>query len=312
MSNSLDRLPGLALFARIVQLGSLAKASRQLGVGRSSVSKQLAALESGLGVRLLQRSTRKITLTEAGKRLLPEAEKIADALLAIDGMAGELQGNITGKLRVSCSSGLGKIHLLPLLPAFYRRYPDVEVQLLLEDRFAKLIDEQIDIAIRVGHLPSSSLVARRLGEMTWILCASPDYLAQQGQPQTPSDLQYHRCLYYQNDTHAMNTWPFEKDGVETQVSVTGPLAINDAAALVTAAEQGMGVLLLDKNMVTESLAAGRLVSVLSEYRIRHGFPVYAVYPSRQQLAAKTRVFVDFLVDQLAPRLAAVVAEPAAK
>lgn len=302
MNNPLENAAAVALFARIVKLGSLSRAAEHLGVGRSSVSKQLSALEATLGVRLLQRSTRRLTLTEAGERLLVQADIIANALDEVAVIADDIQGQIKGRLRVTCSSGLGKALLMPLLNGFYTRYPDVEIQLLLEDRFADLIDEQIDVAIRIGHLPNSSLVARRLGEMNWQVCASPKYLALRGTPQSPQDLQGHDCLYYQNQTHAMNDWPFYRDGREERIRVSGPLSINDATALVAAAEQGLGILWLDKNMLVDAIAKGSLVPVLSEFELAQGFPVYALYPARQHLSNKTRVFVDYLLEQLSPYL----------
>lgn len=302
MQNNFDHLPALIVFARVVQLGSMSEASRQLNTSRSAVSKQIAKLEQRLGVRLLHRNTRQLSLTEAGENLLPQATNIANSLETINRLGEDLQGEIKGLLRVTCSTGLGRACLVPLLPEFHQRYPDIRIQLMLEDRNANLIDEQVDVAIRVGHLPNSSLVARHLGDLSWQIAASPKYLARRGNPQTPSDLNAHDCLHYRNKTHAMETWHFEGQNGTQAINVKGPLSINDTSALISAAEAGMGILLLDKNMLVPSIKAGTLVPVLPTYQLNPGLPVYALYPARQYLSAKTRVFVAFLLERLTPEL----------
>lgn len=302
MQNNFDHLPALIVFARVVQLGSMSEASRQLNTSRSAVSKQIAKLEQRLGVRLLHRNTRQLSLTEAGENLLPQATNIANSLETINRLGEDLQGEIKGLLRVTCSTGLGRACLVPLLPEFHQRYPDIRIQLMLEDRNANLIDEQVDVAIRVGHLPNSSFVARHLGDLSWQIAASPKYLARRGNPQTPSDLNAHDCLHYRNKTHAMETWHFEGQNGTQAIDVKGPLSINDTSALISAAEAGMGILLLDKNMLVPSIKAGTLVPVLPTYQLNPGLPVYALYPARQYLSAKTRVFVAFLLERLTPEL----------
>ena len=302
MEKQLDSLPALALFARIVEFGSLSAAASFMGLSRSVASKQLKALETRLGARLLQRTTRKLTLTEAGEQIVDEARKVAEALDSIVRKSEELQGQVRGHLRVSCSTGLGKVHLVPLLKDFCARYPNVDVQLLLEDRFADLIAEQIDVAIRIGHLPNSSLVARRLGETRWQLSASPDYLARRGEPSSPQDLLKHDCLYYRNAQHSMNEWGFHGPRGHQRVTVRGALCINDATALVDAAKKGMGILLIDRNMLGDALQTGELRALLPDWVPGAGFPIYALYPARQHLPEKTRVFVEYLAELLAPRL----------
>lgn len=302
MNHKLEVLPLLALFSRIVQFGSMSKAAKSLGLGRSAVSKQLNALEERLGLRLLQRSTRKLTLTEAGEQILEEANKLALAWENIESLSEELRGGVRGQLKVTCSSALGKIHLMPLLPIFHAQFPEIKIQLMLEDRFSDLIAEQMDVAIRIGHLPSSSLVARRLGEMSFIICASPQYLAIHGYPHSPAELLQHCCLHYENSTHTMNKWIFTGKNGEESVTIDGSLSINDATALVQAAVDGMGVLLIDKNMLNDHLETGRLIPLLQEYQLMSGFPVYALYPARSHLPLKTRAFVDFLSEYLSPKL----------
>lgn len=300
---SIDRLPGLMLFARVAQCGSLSAAAQQLGISRSAVSKQLANFEAKIGARLLQRTTRKLALTELGEQVLLEAQRVDAALLAVESMTDDFRQHVRGKLRITCSTSLGRVALMPLLGQFAAKNPELELELGLEDRFVDMLAEQMDVAIRIGHLADSTLIARRLGELSWQLCASPLYLSKHGTPQTPAELRQHACLYYRNQNHTMNQWEFNgKNGVE-QVMVRGPLAINDACATVDAAIQGMGVLLTDRALVRDALADGRLIPLLPDYQPAAGLPVYAVYPARDYLPAKTLAFVNFLLAELSPRLA---------
>lgn len=296
----LNILPALVVFARIVQYGSMSAAARHSGMGRSAVSKQLSILEEKLGARLLQRSTRNVKLTTAGKQILDEARRVQDALENIEILSEELEGQVRGHLTVSCSTGVGRVHLVPLLKQFNELYPQVHVQLLLEDRFVDLIDEQIDVAIRVGHLPDSSLIALRLGEMSWIVCASPEYLKKNGTPKAPTDLLQHNCLYYQNSQSSFNIWSFEGPNGEESVSIDGSLSINESTVLIQIAEEGRGIVWIDKNSLGDALEKGRLVPILEEYKLGLGYPIYMLYPARRHLAASTRVFVDFLRENFSP------------
>jgi DNA-binding transcriptional LysR family regulator len=192
---------------------------------------------------------------------------------------------------------------MPLLREFSDKYPDIELELGLEDRFVDLIAERIDVAIRIGHLQDSSLVARRLGELNWQITASPDYLARYGAPKSPQDLSKHACLYYRSNKQSMSSWPFLNDnGNVDAVKVQGPLTINDACALVDAAIAGIGILLIDKALLGDAIAQGKLIPILTDYRLAPGVPVYAIYPARDFLPAKTIAFVDFLLEKLSPLL----------
>ncbi len=303
MNNKLlASLPALVLFARIVQYGSLSGAAQNSGLSRSAVSKQLTALEKKLGIRLLQRSTRNIKLTEAGNLILSEATRVLEAFESVETLSEELQGQVRGHLKVSCSIGIGRVHLVPLLKQFQRLYPKVHIQLLLEDRFADLIDEQIDVSIRLGNLPNSSLIAARLGEMTWTVCASPDYLSRNGTPKVPTDLLQHNCLYYSNSHGSFNNWLFLGPDGEESISINGSFSINDSTALVQAAEEGQGILWIDKNSLGNALEKGRLVQILEGYSLSSGYPIYALYPARKHLSLKTRMFIDFLKENFSPRM----------
>ncbi|GAA5176112.1 LysR family transcriptional regulator [Niveibacterium umoris] len=304
MSIPFERIPGLLLFARVARSGSFSSAATALGLSRSAVSKQVAAVEAQIGGRLIQRTTRSLELTELGEAVLAEAERIEAALEAIDDLGAAHAQEVRGKLRVSSSTAAGRELLVPLLPEFHRRYPALELELGLEDRFVDLVAERVDVAIRIGHLPDSSLVARRLGELTWALVASPDYLARRGTPARPEDLAAHDCLCYGNAKFRQDTWGFVADGEPRRFPVRGALVINDASALVDAAIRGMGVLLIDRALVQQPIEAGLLRPLLPDYPPTQGVPVYVVYPDRSHLPARTQAFVDFLLERFAPLLAA--------
>jgi DNA-binding transcriptional LysR family regulator len=288
----------LAIFSAIVHAGSISQAAAQMGCSKSVLSRQLTRLESELGARLLQRSTRRLTLTEIGELVLTQAKQIERAVSNIEQMAGQYQKEVTGRLRVTCPRPLSQVRLMPLLVEFSQRYPKVEVALTVADRMVDLIAEQIDVAIRVAHLEDSSLVARKLTDTSRVLVAAPDYLARRGVPREPNDLLQHDCLLYSNGARVFDEWGFARDGATTIVQVHGRIQIDDGLALVAAAKAGGGLILIDNLMVAEELARGELVPVLREYKFRPGQPIYLVYPARSWLAHKTKVLIEFLQERL--------------
>ncbi|MFQ3229376.1 LysR family transcriptional regulator [Reinekea sp.] len=293
-----DKVDGLVLFTVINKQGSLSAAAQLLGMSRSSVSKQLAALEQRVGARLLKRTTRKIMLTDVGRQVLKEALKVEQAMQAIEHISEDYQLEIAGTLKVSCSSAQGRKHLVPLISRFLLRYPKIKINLQLEDRFVDMVSESIDVSIRIGFLPDSSLIARRLGDLSWTLCASPAYLEQAPPLKHPRDLLNHNCIYYRNAKTSMNTWTFLNDSGEETVVVDGSFTINDASALVSAATQNMGILLIDKSLLGDTINKGVLVPVLRDYKPIGGLPMYAIYPEKEYMPAKTKAFIDFLVAEM--------------
>lgn len=293
-----ENMQGLILFTHINRLGSLSAAAQLLGISRSSVSKQLATLESKIGSRLFNRSTRKISLTDVGRQVLQEAHKVERALQTIEHISEDSRSIVAGALNVSCPSAQGRAHLVPLLTRFLASHPEISINLQLEDRIVDMVAENIDVSIRIGYLPDSSLIARKLGDLSWVLCASPEYLEKAPPLKTPGDLVYHRCLFYQNAKLAMNTWPFIGDKGEERVTVSGPLSINDPGELISAALAHTGVLLIDKGLLGDTMRNGDLVSVLPEYQPVGGLPVYIVYPERELIPAKTRALIDFLLEEM--------------
>lgn len=288
----------LALFSAIVHAGSISKAAATLGMGKSVVSRQLAKLEDELGTRLIQRSTRKLTLTEIGELVFAEALHIDRAVSNIEQLTAQHQTEVKGRLRVTCPRPLGQRYLVPLLVEFTAMHPKIEVVLTVDDHLVDLIAEHIDVALRVAHLEDSTLVARKLCDNPRVLVASPAYLAARGTPCTPADLADHACLVYSNGARVFDEWGFTQDGSNTSIRVSSKIQINDGMALVAGAVAGGGVLAIDRLMVAHELAHGSLVQLLADYQLRAGQPVYAVYPARPWLAFKTATFLAFLQERL--------------
>ena len=293
-----QNMHGLVLFSHINRLGSLSAAAQLLGISRSSVSKQLAALEGKIGSRLFNRTTRKIVLTEVGRQVLQEAYKVELALQTIEHISEDSQSVIAGDLNVTCASAQGRVHLVPLITKFLAHYPKVNVNLQLDDRFVDMVAANLDVSIRIGYLPDSTLIARKLGDLSGVLCASPKYLSNAPPLQTPADLLHHRCLFYRNSKLAMNAWSFISDEGEESVTVSGPLSINDPGVLISAALAHAGVLLVDKGLLGDTIRDGQLVPVLAGYRSIQNLPMYVVYPEREFIPAKTRALVDFLLEEM--------------
>ncbi len=293
-----QNMHGLVLLSHINRLGSLSAAAQLLGISRSSVSKQLAALEGKIGSRLFNRTTRKIVLTEVGRQVLQEAYKVERALQTIEHISEDSQSVIAGDLNVTCASAQGRVHLLPLITKFLAHYPKINVNLQLDDRFVDMVAANLDVSIRIGFLPDSTLIARKLGDLSGVLCASPKYLSNAPPLQTPADLLHHRCLFYRNSKLAMNSWSFISDEGEQSVTVSGPLSINDPGALISAALAHAGVLLIDKGLLGDTIRDGQLVPILPGYRSIQNLPMYVVYPEREFIPAKTRALVDFLLEEM--------------
>jgi DNA-binding transcriptional LysR family regulator len=287
----------LAIFATIIQAGSISAAALQLRCGKSVVSRQLAKLEQELGARLIQRSTRRLALTEIGELVLREARQIERALLNIEQLAQQHLQQVRGVLRVSCSMA-GRRQLVPLLAEFTARYPQVKVALRLEDHMVDLIAEQVDVAIRTSSLVDSTLIARKLSSNPNVIVAAPSYLARAGTPDTPESLQRHACLVYAVGARVYDEWTFIGNNGQYTVRVDGPLQMNDGGALVTAATAGVGILRVPRPLVADELASGDLVQVLADCVMPPGQSNYAVYPARDFLALKTAAFVDFLIERM--------------
>jgi len=302
MSLENENMKGLVLFSQINRLGSFSAAAQLLNISRSSVSKQLASLEKKIGSRLFNRTTRKIVLTEVGLQVLQEAHKVELALQTIEHISEDHQSEIAGDIKVACASAFGRIHLVPLISKFVTRYPKLRINLQLDDRTADMVAENVDISIRVGHLTDSSLIARKLCDLSWTLCASLEYLKTAPALKKPSDLVNHRCLVYRNSKILLNTWSFSSENGEESVTVSGPLSINDPSALVSAALEHVGVLLIDKGLLGDTISQGRLIPILPDYQPIGGLPMYVVFPEREFMPAKTRALINFILEEMPPKI----------
>jgi DNA-binding transcriptional LysR family regulator len=302
MSLENENMKGLVLFSQINRLGSFSAAAQLLNISRSSVSKQLAALEKKIGSRLFNRTTRKIVLTEVGLQVLQEAHKVELALQTIEHISEDHQSEIAGEIKVSCVSAFGRVHLVPLIAQFLARYPKLSINLQLDDRTADMVAENVDISIRVGHLTDSSLIARKLCDLSWTLSASPEYLKYAPPLNTPSDLVNHRCLFYRSAKISLNAWVFTGKQGEESVTVSGPLTINDPSALVSAALDHAGVLLIDKGLLGDTVRQGKLIPILPEYQPIGGLPMYLVFPEKEFMPAKTRALINFILEEMPPKI----------
>lgn len=292
----MDRLSGMAVFVRVVEEESFSAAARVLGLSKSAVSKQVAALEDRLGARLLNRTTRRLSLTDAGVAFYDRAQRIVADAEEAEAAVSQLSATPRGVLRVNAPVSFGVQHLGPVLPEFMDAHPDLSVELTLNDRFVDLVEEGFDVAVRIGRLPDSSLIARRLAPLRRVVVASPAYVAAHGAPQQPEDLRDHACLLYayllRGDAWALRG----PEGRAVEVRVDGRLRANNGDVLRAALLGGMGVAYMPSFLVGNDLAEGRLVRLLPEWQ-DDSAGIYAVHPHARLVPPKVRAFVDFLAER---------------
>jgi DNA-binding transcriptional LysR family regulator len=296
----LDRVTGLQVFIRVASLGSLTAAARSLGMSQTMATKHIAAIEGRLGVRLLNRSTRRLSLTEAGRGYLEASERILAEIEEADRAAAAAALEVTGTLRLSVPVSFGIREVAPLLPQLLQRHPSLSIELGLNDRYVDLIEEGWDLAVRIGILPSSSLVARRIAPCRTLVCASPAYLEAHGTPSTVGNLAHHACLIYTlSRASDPRVWVFGKKG-DLRVSVKGMLAANNGDALVAAAVAGQGIIYGPAFMLAHEVRAGRLTELMLDHPTMPLDGVFAVYPANRRPPAKVRACIDFLAEKLSP------------
>lgn len=285
----------MLLFAHVVKARSFSGAAVRLGISKSRVSKSVARLEEALGVRLLQRSTRRLSLTEAGAAYFEHCDRILDELAQAENTVGSLHSEPRGRLKFSAPVAFSTLHVAPALADFMAQYPDLSVDMTLSDRLVDLVEEGYDLALRMVPEADDSLVARRLAPIRRRICGSPAYLARCGVPRLPADLAGHNCLDYTH-MNAGGHWHLRGPDGEADVAVAGKLRINDDEALSQAVLGGLGLALLPTFIAGGELQAGRLVEVLPGYVPveRH---IYAVYLPNRHLPLKVRVFIDFLLQR---------------
>jgi DNA-binding transcriptional LysR family regulator len=290
----LDALTDIAVFVRVVERGSFTLAADDLALSRAVVSKYLSRLEDRLGARLLHRTTRRLSLTEAGAALFEASRGALERIEEAEAAVARLQSKPRGRLRVSAPMSFGILHLGPALADFARAHPEVILDLRLDDRFVNLVADGFDVAVRIGVLTDSSLVARKVATTRAVACASPAYLNQHGEPDTPEDLASHNCLVY---SYLADVWRFTApDGREIPVAVRGNLRINNGIVLSKAALAGHGILFSPSFYVAPLLRDGSLRQILSRYKGKE-LGIHAVYPQSGHVPPKVRAFVDFLAQR---------------
>jgi DNA-binding transcriptional LysR family regulator len=288
----MDRLNSMGIFVQVVSQGSFTGASQKLGLSRAQISKSVMQLEAHLGTRLLNRTTRKISLTETGRAYYDRCKTILHDIEEIECIAGEQTVTPHGTLTISAPTSFGVLHLQKAIPEYLKQYPQVKIVLSLTDRFIDVVSEGFDVGIRIAKLEDSSLIARKIAPCKQAFCASPDYLAQNGIPKVPIDLSIHSCLTYSNDLKP-EAWVLHGPEGKQSIKVNGPVCADNGDILKEAAISGLGIISLPTFIVGADIKAGNLQPILTEYCPAE-ISIYAVFPSRRYLSAKVRTFVDFL------------------
>jgi DNA-binding transcriptional LysR family regulator len=296
----MDILASMKVFVAVVDAGSFAAAAGKLDMSRAMASKYVMNLEDHLGTRLLNRTTRRLSVTESGSVFYERSVQIISDVTEAEQVAGHMSAVPRGILKITMPLSYGQHRLGPVIADYVRQYPQVKLDISFSDHKADLIEEGFDLAIRIGTLPGSGLIARKLGSGRVIVCASPDYLKRHGTPQTPEDLARHSCLGY-TLSNSGDEWRLQRQGEEAAIRIAGPIRADNGDMLRLAALSGAGLIFQPHFIVSEDLQAGRLVQVLADYASAE-LGIYAIYPSRKHLSAKVRTFVDFLAGRLSTPL----------
>ncbi len=291
-----ERMAGMAVFSQVVELGSFSGAARSLTLTKSAVSKQIAKLEAQLGVQLLRRTTRSLSLTEAGRAYYDRASHAVALCRDAQAAVSEHTGQPAGLLRITAPVTFGRSRLMALMPEFLRRYPDIRVQVVLLDRTVELAGEGFDVAVRLTERLSGDLIAREVGSFAYVLCAHPDYFKGAARPETPGDLARMNCLVY-GEGETRSVWRFQGRKGSHRVKVSGNLAVNNSEALHAAVLEGVGLALLPDYLVANDLRCGRLERVLPRWipQAPFGTKVYAVWLRERHPPPTLRVFIDYLL-----------------
>lgn len=298
---NMNRLDAMSVFVSIADSGSLSGAARRLDLPLASVSRKLADLEAHIGTRLLVRSTRKLALTESGRDYLHACRQILEQVEEAERAAAGAYTKVKGQLVVAAPVVFGRLHLVPVVAQFLERYPEVDVALQLSDRNVHLIEEHVDLALRIGPLSDSNLVATRLGTVHRVVCASPVYLEQHGLPQAPEDLGRHDCVCFEG-LEPSSAWTFAGSATAKRpVSVRSRVTVNTADAAIALAVRGMGITRVLSYQIEQELKEGRLLRILAEEE-SPAVPISLVYPAQGRLPMKSRAFIDWATAQLRERL----------
>ncbi|KZL19374.1 HTH-type transcriptional regulator DmlR [Pseudovibrio axinellae] len=292
----MTEISAIPIFVAVAETGGFAAAARQLGITKGAVSKRVSGLEARLGTQLFHRSTRSVSLTEAGEIYLAYAVQALGYAREGEDAVATLQGQPTGQLRVSAPMSFGRIHVAPLVTDFLEQFPKINLDLTMDDRMVDLIEAGFDVAIRAGSMPDSALIARRLATVRSVVVAAPSYLAKNGAPTDPAQLVDYNCLHYAYSRDPME-WLFLSDGDQMRVRTKGSLRVNNSEALCVALVDGLGIGRLPTFVAGSHIKAGRLHQVLPGFSMPEQ-ALFAVFPERRHMPAKTRVFLDFLVKRI--------------
>lgn len=293
-----DLAPDLTFFVLLAKLGNMAATARELGVTPPAITRRLTLMEQRLGVQLVNRTTRRLSLTSEGESYLAQAAHILDSIRDMEESVSSGRAAPKGLLRVNATPGFGRTRIAPLISRFAHAHPDVEVELQLTDRSIGLVEEAYDLAIRFGELPDSRLSARKLMANRRFLCASPAYLKQAGEPTTPQELHRHRCILHRQNDDVYGTWRLQKGKKIALVKVRGAVSSNDGDVVMNWALEGHGIVQRSEWDAAKYLASGRLKEVMPAYTLPDA-DLYVYYLSRRNLPAKIRAFVDFLAAEFA-------------
>lgn len=292
----INRAADMEVFATAIERGSFSAAARILGLSPSAVSRTISGIEARFGVRLIARTTRALAMTAEGEAYYHAARRILGDLAEVEQAIGE-QAAPRGRLRISTTLSYGRLHIVPLLGEFLDLYPDIIVDISLTDAVIDLVEERADVAIRIGPLPDSPLIARRLGESERAVVASPAYVARHGEPMVPEDLHAHRCLGF-NFRRQQPWWPFRRDGRDIGLPITPAIEANNGDTVTQLALDGVGIARVGRFNVADAIADGRLVELLAAYNPGDIEPFHALFLGGSTLPARVRVFIDFLADRL--------------
>jgi DNA-binding transcriptional LysR family regulator len=294
----MDRFQAITAFAKVVEMGSFARAAERLDLSVSAVSRQVGQLEAQLDARLLNRTTRRLSLTESGRVFYERCVQLLADLEEAEQSAHAGTARPRGTLRLTCAVTFGERHLAPVIAELAARHPDLKFDIELSDRAVDLVDEGFDAAVRVGAIGSQNLVGRKVGATHPVCCAAPSYLERHGEPKRPEDLERHVCLSYEYAAHR-NTWPFrDRQGRDRSVKIGGPVHANSGRFLAALAASGVGIAYEPDFIVGPDVRAGRLVQILGGFEPLPS-TIYVVYPSRRHLSAKVRAFAEFLDQRFA-------------
>jgi LysR family transcriptional regulator for bpeEF and oprC len=292
----MNKLPAMEVFVQVVDAGGFTRAADNMQLPKATVSTLIQGLEAALAVKLLHRTTRQVSVTADGAAYYERCLRILSDVREAEESLSRTRLSPSGRLRVDAPTGLASDVLIPALPDFFERYPDIQLDLGCSDRTVDLIEEGVDCAVRGGQLGDSNLIARRVGILHFVTCASPAYLERYGRPAHPDDLIRHRCVnYFSSRTGKIFDWDFSRDGERVQVALPGHIAVNDSNAYIAAGLAGLGIVQMANFMMEQMLRDGRFEALLSDWT-SDPLPIHVVYPQNRHLSAKVRVFVEWVAE----------------